>query len=981
MRRQLLIFILFITFTARADAQWVPLINLEPAPFSGSEGALCFKDGNLWCGRNHLYLSTDTGKTWVQMPLPVQATNIVDVDFFDKTHGAIVTNFDILATNDGGTTWYPLQNKSPLYYYVSLAVLDSSNDVLVSDGVNIYLTTDTSWQPVAPLRVSCLRNYYNRQTVFAEENDTSNNSHIYLSSDKGMTWNMTPGTLNDDDYTLTIDPCNNILYSVNENVVERKGPNCNIFRSTDTGRSWDTVFTYPLPYLAGSIVATSNVIYCQTLANGVLRSMDSGRTWATVGGPSAYWDSRLLTALDDSHVIGLDTNGTVWITNNGGDGKVKLEQNEFQVDAIPRVNGCGSSKAVGWVRLYVHCQKNATLESIALEGDTTHFVLDSLPTLPLSVGGGAFSDSFYVRFAPNLQTGSFTTTLHIVGTISSLDTTLHFDTTITITAIATPVPPQLAASAYTLDFGALSTCNGVGDTSIVFTNSGCAPDTITQITVTGMGFTGSNDTLPIIVQPGDSVTFNYRFVPPDSGTFTGEVRLNVSSMGLTENPAITLSGKGVQGFGILAVRSTALQAGSFSFCAGDTTLFDTIANTGCDTLVISNIVFTGDGTFTLLSPSNDTLLLPGDSAIIQFYFAPRTKGAHAAMLSFHSQNIVNDSGHTTTITLAGIGLNGTTQLFADTTARNFGALYACETRDTTITLYNKGCDTLFVDSGFASNGSYATNAMYPIILPPDSSATVRVLLTGDSAGMNGSLEFFSNANVGSKTAAIPLSASIIQPTQLHLSLSAPQSGENQAMVTFYLVLSGTGNVSAVDTIRFDLTHNDDLLSYVGASGAGLSVTGGAGTAPLHFILSPIPASDTIGSLMFQVYLTDSSETPLTLSNISFTNSLKLPNDCVASIDDASSGFTYNFQCSEQMIQDAMAGVPITISSIEPNPAGSTIVIKLSASTSAPIAYTLSDALGRSYAVPQSGNTLDVSSLPTGVYFVSDGVSRVKFVKE
>ncbi len=40
-----------------------------------------------------------------------------------------------------------------------------------------------------------------------------------------------------------------------------------------------------------------------------------------------------------------------------------------------------------------------------------------------------------------------------------------------------------------------------------------------------------------------------------------------------------------------------------------------------------------------------------------------------------------------------------------------------------------------------------------------------------------------------------------------------------------------------------------------------------------------------------------------------------------------------------------------------------------------------DPLGRSYEVKQTGNTLDVSALPSGVYFVSDGQSRAKFVKQ
>jgi Secretion system C-terminal sorting domain len=42
---------------------------------------------------------------------------------------------------------------------------------------------------------------------------------------------------------------------------------------------------------------------------------------------------------------------------------------------------------------------------------------------------------------------------------------------------------------------------------------------------------------------------------------------------------------------------------------------------------------------------------------------------------------------------------------------------------------------------------------------------------------------------------------------------------------------------------------------------------------------------------------------------------------------------------------------------------------------------IDDPLGRSYAVPRNGDALDISSLPSGVYFVSDGHSRAKFVKE
>ncbi len=62
--------------------------------------------------------------------------------------------------------------------------------------------------------------------------------------------------------------------------------------------------------------------------------------------------------------------------------------------------------------------------------------------------------------------------------------------------------------------------------------------------------------------------------------------------------------------------------------------------------------------------------------------------------------------------------------------------------------------------------------------------------------------------------------------------------------------------------------------------------------------------------------------------------------------------------------------------VYPNPAVNTLTLNASAGT-----ISILDPLGRSYTVPRNGNSLDISSLPSGVYFVSDGQARAKFVKE
>ncbi len=62
--------------------------------------------------------------------------------------------------------------------------------------------------------------------------------------------------------------------------------------------------------------------------------------------------------------------------------------------------------------------------------------------------------------------------------------------------------------------------------------------------------------------------------------------------------------------------------------------------------------------------------------------------------------------------------------------------------------------------------------------------------------------------------------------------------------------------------------------------------------------------------------------------------------------------------------------------VYPNPASSRITI--SGFTGS---LSVLDPLGRSYEVKQTGTALDISLLPSGVYFVSDGHSSAKFVKE
>ena len=136
----------------------------------------------------------------------------------------------------------------------------------------------------------------------------------------------------------------------------------------------------------------------------------------------------------------------------------------------------------------------------------------------------------------------------------------------------------------------------------------------------------------------------------------------------------------------------------------------------------------------------------------------------------------------------------------------------------------------------------------------------------------------------------------------------------------------------------------------------------------------------MGTITFRAYLSDSGSTPLTLSNVQFTNALSLADNCVASIMDSSASFTYLYKCGEPLIQDALRGMlPFTITSIVPNPAGDEVEVRVAGGDPATLLhFEMYDALGRSALTPASpqplsllgeGLSVDVSHVPSGIYVV------------
>jgi hypothetical protein len=102
----------------------------------------------------------------------------------------------------------------------------------------------------------------------------------------------------------------------------------------------------------------------------------------------------------------------------------------------------------------------------------------------------------------------------------------------------------LAANAVSIAFGNVPV-NSSSTQSVVLTASGSASITISNLSVSGTGFTLASTTLPATLTPGQSLTINLSFAPSASGAVSGQLAI-ASNATQDASILIPLSGSGTQ---------------------------------------------------------------------------------------------------------------------------------------------------------------------------------------------------------------------------------------------------------------------------------------------------------------------------------------------------------------------------------------------------------------------------------------------------
>jgi hypothetical protein len=239
----------------------------------------------------------------------------------------------------------------------------------------------------------------------------------------------------------------------------------------------------------------------------------------------------------------------------------------------------------------------ANLNITQLAGPGTGFALSGL-ALPLTLGPGK-STAFTVSFAPTSGASS-------AGTLMLVSNAPTSPTTIPLSGTGLAPVLQLTPSTTSLSFGS-QTLNASATQSVTLTNTGNAAVSISQVNVTGSGFTLHGSAPLVTLSAGQAASFSVTFTPTVAGSATGSA--SVISTAANSPLSISLGGVGVQpeisvvpasvSFGTVTVGQTNSQT-------------VTVSNPGTANLTITQSAGPGTG-FGLTGLALPLALAPGKS--------------------------------------------------------------------------------------------------------------------------------------------------------------------------------------------------------------------------------------------------------------------------------------------------------------------------------------------------------------------------------
>src|SRR5579863_1744445 len=387
---------------------------------------------------------------------------------------------------------------------------------------------------------------------------------------------------------------------------------------------------------------------------------------------------------------------------------------------------------------------------------------------------------------------------------------------------AAKLTAQLALSSTSLNFGSVQV-NGHSTQAITIQNTGQTDMQISQIAVSGAGFSVSGVATPVTVPAGQSMALQATFAPTAAGPATGGITVTSDATNPTAN--VALSGSGVAAAYTMAVAPGSVNFGNINVGSSATQAVQ-ISNTGNSSVTVTQVTASGAGV-SVSGVSVPLTLAPAQSAAVNVGYAPKASGATAGGIT-----VTNSDGVNVSAAVTGTGVQA--GLSVAPSSASFGSVVSGNTNSQTIQIKNSGTANLTISQSTVTGVGFSLAGLaLPQTLTPGQSGNFNVQYTPQGVGnVSGAVSIVSNASNSPTTIALSgggvAATYTINVNPTSLSFGSVTDG-NSATQGFTVTNTGNSNVA---------------ISGINLTGSGYSILSGAGAVTLS------PNQSTSVSLQF-----------------------------------------------------------------------------------------------------------------------------------
>jgi len=340
-------------------------------------------------------------------------------------------------------------------------------------------------------------------------------------------------------------------------------------------------------------------------------------------------------------------------------------------------------------------------------------------------------------------------------------------------------PGVVTVTPSSLSFGVVKVGNNQS-LPATMTNTGGSTLQVTQVTLTGTGFSVSGLSLPVTLAAGQSQGFTVVFTPKTAGNVTGN--LAVANTGSTPTVNVVLTA-GSATEGVLSPSPSSLDFGSVQV-GGNQALPETLTNSGGTTVTVTQVTPSGTG-YSVSGLNLPLVLAAGQGQAFSVIFAPVASGTSNGNLAIVS----NASNSALNVALTGNGL-APGALTPNPSSLSFGNVQVGNQQQLSETVTNTGAVSVSISQASVSGTGFSMSPWAPQVLTAGQHYTFTVTFTPPSAGTYaGNVSIVSNAS--NPNLSVPLSGTGTPVPQGQLAVTPTTMAFGNVIVGTNLQMQGT----------------------------------------------------------------------------------------------------------------------------------------------------------------------------------------------